>query len=85
MDIITLTISTIILGLSVNFFGGKYRLSLFSILLAFACMYVADFLFSYTTSINNYVNGGLGDLFFTSAFYFLSWGTLSFYLTPKRK
>ncbi|HXT84696.1 MAG TPA: NB-ARC domain-containing protein [Verrucomicrobiae bacterium] len=84
MDILTLTTSTIILGLSVNFFGGKYRLSLFSILCAFAFLYVGDFLFSYTTSTNIYYNGGPGDLIFATAFYLLSWGTLSFYLTPTR-
>lgn len=84
MDIINLTISTIILGVSVNFLRRKYRLSLFSILMGFACLYIADFLFSYLTSINKYYNGGIDDLFFSSALYLLSWGTLSFYLTPKR-
>lgn len=85
MDIFTLTTSTIILGLSVNFFGGKYRLALFSILFSFVSLYLGDFLFSYLTSINVYYNGGFSDLFFATALYLLSWGTLSFYLTPKRR
>jgi energy-coupling factor transporter ATP-binding protein EcfA2 len=85
MDIIILTIATLIFGLSVNFFGGKYKLSLFAILFGFLFQYIADFLFSYMTSIDIYYNGGPIDLMFTLSLYLLSWGTLSFYLTPKTK
>lgn len=84
MDIIILSIAIIIFGLSVNVFKGKYRLSLFSILAGFVCMYLADFTFSYTTSTGVYYNGSFVDLLFGIAQFLLTWGTLSFYLTPKR-
>lgn len=84
MDIVILTIAVIIFGLSVNFFGGKYKLSIFAILCGFTSMYFADFTFSYTTSLNIYFNGDFGDFIFTIALYLMTWGTLSFYLTPKK-
>lgn len=85
MDIIILTLATIIFGISVNFFGGKYKLSLFSILLGYIFLYSADFTFSYLTSTNQFYTGGFDDMLFMLGFYFISWGTLSFYLTPKRQ
>ena len=85
MDIIILTLATIVFGLSINFFGGRYKLSLFSILAGFIFMYISDFAFSYITTTQVYYNGGPSDLLFTFAFYLLSWGTLNFYRTPKRK
>ncbi|GEM_PF-560521 len=84
MDIIILTFAIIIFGLSVNFFGGKYKLSVFAILLGFTFLYVGDFLFSYTTSLNIYFTGNFVDLSFSIGLYLLNLGTLSFYLTPKR-
>lgn len=85
IDIINLTVASIILILSVNFFGGKYKFSLFCILSGFISMYIADFTLAYTTSVNTYYNASVSDLFFTFATFLLTWGTLSFYLTPKRK
>lgn len=85
VDIIILTLASIIFGLSVNFFGGKYKLSLFMILAGFAGMYIADFMFSYTTALNIYYNGSFTEILFGLALFLLTWGTLSFYLTPKKK
>jgi energy-coupling factor transporter ATP-binding protein EcfA2 len=83
MDIVILTVAFIIWGLSVNFFGGKYKWSLFAILYGFVFQYVGDFMFSYFNSINIYYNGGITDLMFSIGLYLISWGALSFYLTPK--
>lgn len=84
MDAIILTIAVIIFGLSVNFFGGKYKLSVLAILVGFVMMYFADLAFSYAISLNTYYNGGHTDIIFIFAFYLMAWGTLSFHLTPKR-
>lgn len=84
MDVIIITLATIIFGLSVNFFRGRYRLSIYAILFGFGFLYLADSTFSYTTAQNIYFNGNLADFLFTIAFSLLAWGTLSFYLTPKR-
>ncbi|MBI5123603.1 hypothetical protein HZA75_07130 [Candidatus Roizmanbacteria bacterium] len=85
MDIIILSIAIIISGLSINFFRAKYKLSLFAILAGFVGMYICDFTFAYTISLGLYYNGSIYELLFTFALYLLTWGTLSFYLTPKKK
>ncbi len=79
LDVILLTIA-LILGTSFKFFGGKYKLSIYTILIGFIFLYVADFLFSYTTSVNSYYNGGIADFFFTISLAILSFGVLGFYL-----
>jgi hypothetical protein len=84
-DIIILTIATIIFGLSANFFGGKYKLSVYAILLGFVFEYIGDTIFSYANSVGNYYNGGLADLMFSLGLYIMAWGTLSFYFIPKKK
>jgi hypothetical protein len=84
MDIIILTLAILIFGMSVNFFQRKYKLSLFAILAGFICLYFADFTFSYVTSLNIYYNGDIADVLFTSAFYLISWGALSFYITQRK-
>ncbi|MEK7571366.1 MAG: NB-ARC domain-containing protein [Patescibacteria group bacterium] len=84
-DVIILTLAVIIFGLSVNFFRRKYRLSLFMILTGFVGMYISDFMFSYTTSIGIYYNGSFTEFMFCISLFFITWGTLSFYLTPKKK
>jgi hypothetical protein len=85
MNIIILTLAVIILGLAANFFGGKYKFSITLLLTGFVVLYMADFTFSYTTSQGLYFTGNYVDLLFSIAHYLISWGTLSFYLTPKRK
>ena len=78
-DVLILTISLLIFGLSYKYLGGKYRLTILSILLGFVTMYFADFVFSYTTTVGTFYNGSLGDLFFTAALFFITFGTLGFY------
>ncbi len=78
-DVVILTIALII-GTSFKFFGGKYKLSIYSILLGFCFQYIADFLFSYITTANTYYNGGITDLMFTISLCFLTFGVLGFYL-----
>ena len=83
-DVIILTFALVIFGLSLSFFGGKYRLSIFAIILGFVAMYLADFVFSYTTTTETFYNGNWGDLIFTIALFFITFGNLGFYLNPKK-
>ncbi len=76
-DAIILTIA-FILGISFKFFGGKYKLSIYTILLGFCFQYIADFLFSYTTTNKIYYNGGIVELFFTVAISLITFGVLGF-------
>lgn len=78
-DVIILT-SALAIGISFKFFGGKYKLSIYSILLAFVFMYIADFLFSYTTTAKSYYNGGIPDFFFTISVSLLTFGILGFHI-----
>lgn len=84
INIIILSFAVIIFGLSINFLGGKYKLSVFAILFGFVLQYIGEFMFAFTTSQELFFTGNIADLYFTFGLSFLTWGTLSFYLTPKR-
>jgi len=73
-DLVIVTLSTLIYGLSYRYFGGKYRLPIYLILSAFTINYFGDFLFSYTTTVETYYNGSLADVLFTTTMYVLSVG-----------
>jgi len=66
------------LGIPFKFFGGRYQTSIHAIFFSFFCMYVADFLFAYTTSANSYYNGNIADFAFTVAMCLLTFGILGF-------
>lgn len=83
-DVVILTFALVIFGLSLNFLGGRYRPSILAIILGFVAMYLADFVFSYTTTTETFYNGNWGDLIFTIALFFIAFGNLGFYLHPKR-
>lgn len=84
-DVLILTLALIIFGLSFKYFGGQYKLPIFAILSGFAFMYLADFIFSYTTTINTFYNGDYGDLLFTIALSFITFGNLGFFRSGKWK
>lgn len=83
-DVVILTCALVI-GISFKFFGGKYKLSMYTILLGFCFMYVADFLFSYSTTVNIYYNGSPLDIFFFIALSLLTFGILGFYIPSETK
>ncbi len=85
LNILILSIVILISTLRVNFFGGKYKLSLIAILCGFAFQYLGGFIFSYTYSQNTYYNGNIADLGFTIGLFLITWGTLSFYLSTKKE
>lgn len=78
-DVIILALALGIYGLSFNYFGGQYKRAIYALLLGFAAMYFADFVFSYTTTVETFYNGNLGDLLFTVALFLITFGTLGFY------
>lgn len=66
-DVVILTLATLIFGLSINYLGGKYRISILTLLLGFVVNYIVDFAFSYTTTAETYYNGHWVDLLFPTA------------------
>lgn len=83
-DIIILT-TAIAVGTSFKFFGGKYKLSIYSILVGFCFQYIGDFLFSYTTTAGSFYVGYFGDLIFTIGFFLITFGVLGFYFRSEKK
>ena len=77
-DVIILTFALLIYGLSFKYLGGKYKWPVLVTLFGFVVNYIADFGFSYTTTVGTFYNGCWVDLMFTSAMFFLSFGVTSF-------
>ncbi len=77
-DFLGLAIGTIVSGLSFKYLGGKYKTDIWSILLGLGVMFVADSVFSYTTTVNTYYNGNFGDYLLTTGVFLLSFGILGF-------
>lgn len=75
-DVVILSLALLIFGLSINYLGGLYKNSILAILFGFGFMYLADFVFSYTTTIETFYNGNWGDLIFTIALVLITLGTL---------
>ncbi len=77
-DVVILTLATIIYGLSFKYFGGKFRLAIYVLLAGFIFNYFADFSFSYQTTLETFVPGGISDLLFTTAMSAISYGVCAF-------
>ena len=73
-DLIILTFALVIYGLSFNYLGGRFKLPIICILLGFILMYLSDFSFSYTTTIETYYNGHWVDIMFPTVMTLLSIG-----------
>lgn len=78
-DFIGLTAAIIISGLSFRYLGGRYLLDIIAILSGLGVMFIADSVFSYTTTIGTYYNGNFGDLLLTIGVFLLTFGVLGFY------
>lgn len=81
-DMLALIVSIIISGLSFKYLGGKYLPGIYAILLGLFVMFVADTIFSYTTTVGTYYNGNFGDLLLSTGVFLLSFGVLAF-MQPK--
>jgi len=77
-DFVALTIAIVVSSLSFKYFGGIYLFDIFSILLGLGVMYVADSVFSYTTTVGTYYNGNFGDLLLATGLFLLTFGILGF-------
>lgn len=78
-DLIALLLAIIISGLSFKYLGGSYVIDIFSILAGLGVMFIADSIFSYTTTTGTYYNGNFGDLMLTIGLFLLTFGVLGFY------
>ena len=78
-DFVGLTIAIIISGLSFKYLGGRYIWDIGSILVGLGVMFIADTVFSYTTTVGTYYNADFGDLLLTLGVFLLSFGVLGFY------
>ncbi|MDQ3089920.1 MAG: hypothetical protein M3Q24_02080 [bacterium] len=77
-DFIGLMIAVVISGLSFKYLGGAYKKDIYSILLGLGVMFIADSIFSYTTTVGTYYNANFGDLMLTLGLFFLTFGVLGF-------
>lgn len=84
-DFVALSLSFVIFGLSLRYFGGYYRLSIISLLAGLAIMYFGDFVFSYTTTVGSFYNGDWGDLILTAGLFLMTFGILGFATKPRLK
>lgn len=78
-DWVILTFAFLIFGLSLQYLGGRFRWPVMTIILGFIFMFISDFTFSYTTTVESYYNGHLADLLFTVAIFVISLGVAGFY------
>lgn len=73
-DITILTLAVLLFSLSFNYLGGKYKTPILLILGGFVLNYIADFSFSYTTTIGTFFVANWIDLLFASTMFVLSLG-----------
>lgn len=77
-DFISLTFAVVVSGLAFKYLTREYHMAIISVVAGLAIMFVADSVFSYTTTLGTYANGNFGDLLFLVALFLLSFGTLGF-------
>jgi hypothetical protein len=82
-DFVSLMAAVIISGLSFQYFGGRYKVDIISILLGLFVMFVADSIFSYATTVGTFYNGEPGDLVLTFGLFLITFGILGFCEKPK--
>jgi len=77
-DFVGLTVAVIVSSLTFKYLGGRYLWDIYAILLGLFVMFVADTIFSYTTTVGTYYNADFGDLLLATGVFLLSWGVLGF-------
>jgi hypothetical protein len=81
-DFVALLLSVLIFGLSFKYFGGYFKIAIMSILAGLGIMFLADFVFSYTTTKGTFYNGDWGDLLLTFGLSLITFGVLAFATKP---
>ncbi len=82
-DFLAAIFAFIVFTLSFRYLGGLYRTAIAAILLGLGVMYVADFVFSYTTTVGSYFNADWGDLLLTTGLFLLTFGVLGLSTKPQ--
>lgn len=77
-DFISLTFAVVVSGLAFKNLTREYHIAILSVVVGLAVMFIADSVFSYTTTLGTYFNGDFGDLIFLVALFLLTFGTLGF-------
>jgi hypothetical protein len=77
-DLLAAVLAVIISGLSFPYLGGRYRIDIYAILAGLAVMFIADSIFSYTTTIGTYYNANFGDLILSTGTFLITFGVLGF-------
>jgi len=84
-DFLAATFAFIVFSLSFKYLGGLYRPAIGAVIVGLAVMYVADFVFSYTTTVGTYFNGDWGDLLLATGLSLMAFGVLGFATKPMIK
>jgi hypothetical protein len=82
-DFLALVFGALVFSLSFKYFGGLYRRAIISVLIGLAVMFVADSVFSYTTTKGTYYNADWGDLLLALGLTFMTFGILAFATKPQ--
>lgn len=82
-DFLAAIFAFIVFTLSFKYMGGLYRQAIGAVLLGLGTMYVADFVFSYTTTVGTYYNADWGDLLLTVGLFLLTYGVLGLSTKPQ--
>ncbi len=77
-DFLAFAIAAIVSGLSFRYMGGRYIFDIVAILFGLFVMFVADSIFSFTTTAGTFYNGSFGDLMLTLGLFLLTYGVLGF-------
>jgi hypothetical protein len=70
--LVILTMTTLVYGLSQNHLGGMFRRPVYLLLFGFVLNYIADFAFSYTTTLGTFYSANWVDLLFVTTMFILS-------------
>jgi hypothetical protein len=77
-DLVIFLLSALIYGLSFKYLGGRYKLPILSIILGQFVLFLADFSFSYTTTVGSYYNGHWVDMVLPTAWMLIVFGVNAF-------
>ncbi len=75
-DIVILSISLLVFGLSFKYLGGRYHKPIILLLAGFVVNYLADFMFSWQTTLGTFYVAGSADLLFMTAMTLMSVGVI---------
>jgi hypothetical protein len=82
-DFLAAVFAFLVFTLSFKYLGGLYRMAIAALLFGLFTMYVADFVFSYTTTVGSYFNADWGDLLLTTGLFLLTFGVLGLSTKPQ--